>query len=153
MSFLIRRLGVEDLPAMLLMENACFTCPWTEGMLRSELESPRCLYFGAFSDGVPAGYAGFQYVMDEGYVNNVATGPDFRRQGVGRLLLERLEAEAMALGLSFLTLEVRESNLPALALYGSRGYVRVGRRPDYYEKPREAALLLTLNFPRGAQNV
>ena len=90
-----------------------------------------------------AGYAGLQTVLDEGSITNVAVLPEFRRRGAARALLEELLARGKAMDLAFLTLEVRASNAPAIALYTGLGFQEVGRRRGYYEAPREDALLFT----------
>ena len=89
-----------------------------------------------------AGYVGSQAVLDEADIMNVAVSPDYRRTGVAKALLEALQTALTARGVHSLTLEVRASNEPARALYTSVGYVQVGRRPNYYHKPREDALIL-----------
>ena len=138
----IRRLDAAALPAAAEIEKACFSVPWTEGMLAGELAEG--LYLGAFEGETLVGYCGMRSVLDEGYINNVAVLPAFRRRGIARALLTELEKNAE--GLAFLTLEVRESNLAAQALYVSLGYLPVGRRPRYYERPSEDALLMTKYF-------
>lgn len=117
-------------------------------MIRSELENPTARYFAAESDGQLIGYAGVQIVLDEGYITNIASRPDMRRQGVGNALLEALADLARKKDLSFLTLEVRLSNAPAIALYTRHDFVPVGVRKNYYHKPAEDALLMTL-FLKG----
>ena len=97
-------------------------------------------------DGTVVGYASAQAVLDEGNINNVAVCPQSRRQGVGSALLEALRLFAAERKLSFLTLEVRASNMGARALYARHGYQEVGRRKNYYEFPREDAILMTLEF-------
>ena len=83
------------------------------------------------------------FVLDEGYISNVAVHPQWRRQGVADALLDALTEQARQKLLSFLTLEVRESNAPAIALYEKHGFRAVGRRKSYSEKPREDAILMT----------
>ena len=97
----------------------------------------------ARSGGDTLGYVGMAYVLDEGYISNVAVRAYARRQGIGDALISALTARAAALGLSFITLEVRRSNAPAAALYGKHGFVPVGERKNYYEHPREDAVLMT----------
>ncbi len=142
----IRKMTVADVPAAAEIEKVCFSVPWTEGMLLSEIGDDSCIYPGIFDGDILVGYAGMRTVLDEGYINNVAVLPAYRRQGLARALLAELEKEATARALSFLTLEVRESNLPAHSLYASLGYVPVGRRPRYYERPVEDAVLMTKFF-------
>ena len=94
-----------------------------------------------------------QAVLDEGYITNVAVRPDCRKQGVAGKLLQVFLDFAQANHLAFLTLEVRASNYPAIALYGSRGFRGVGRRKNYYEHPREDAIIMTREFEQhGTKN-
>ena len=116
-------------------------------MLAEELDN----YISAFvvalddNDNV-AGYAGLQAVLDEGYITNVAVRPDCRRQGIAGKLLQVFLDFAKGNHLAFLSLEVRASNYDAIALYGSRGFRSVGRRKNYYEHPREDAIIMTKEF-------
>jgi ribosomal-protein-alanine N-acetyltransferase len=128
---------------VVLIERACFSQPWSRRMLEGEIENPQAFYLVAEQDGALAGYAGMHGVLDEGYITNVATAPAFRRRGVAGALLTALIAHARTLSLAFLTLEVRVSNAPAVALYEKHGFVPVGVRRQYYRVPREDALLMT----------
>ena len=94
------------------------------------------------------GYIGVQTVLDEGYINNVAVRPEYRRRGIAAALISLLAERAQAIGLAFMTLEVRESNVPAIALYEKLGFTTVGKRKNYYEKPREDAILMTIFFTK-----
>ena len=85
-------------------------------------------------------------VLDEGYITNVAVRPDCRRQGIAGKLLQVFLDFAKGNHLAFLSLEVRASNYDAIALYGSRGFRSVGRRKNYYEHPREDAIIMTKEF-------
>ena len=136
----------ELLPQVQRIEQQCFSLPWTEAMLRMQLQPDSHVFLTAETEGVVIGYVGMLYVLDEGYISNVAVRPDFRRRGVAEALLRALEARARALRLSFLTLEVRAGNAAAVALYEKRGYRVVGRRKNYYEKPTEDAILMTLTL-------
>lgn len=133
----------EHILAMARLEAVCFSTPRPEESLRAELTNDTAVFFTAVCEGVVAGYAGMHCILDEGYIDNVAVSPVFRRRGVAGALLDALEGNARTRGIRFLTLEVRVSNAPAIRLYHGRGYGEVGRRPHYYEKPREDALLLT----------
>ena len=130
----------SDVPQIAELEKCCFSDPWSEASIASELENPLSLWLVEERDGVVAGYIGSQTVPPESDVMNVAVSPAFRRQGIGRSLLcalmERLQ------GMESLTLEVRASNAPAIALYTQLGFQQVGRRPGYYIQPREDALIL-----------
>jgi ribosomal-protein-alanine N-acetyltransferase len=144
MSLIIRSTIDADLPAIEEIEALCFSDPWTREMLLYQLTDPDSLFLAAQdTTGALLGYIGCKTVLDEGYISNVAVHPASRRRGVGDALIAALIERAREMELSFLTLEVRESNAPAIALYSKHGFVTVGRRRDYYEKPKEAALLMT----------
>ena len=129
------------------LERVCFPDPWSRNMLKEELENDLAAFLVALDgQGAVAGYAGLQVVLDEGYILNVAVRPDCRRQGVAGQLLQVFLDFAKGYQLAFLTLEVRASNYPAIALYGSRGFRGVGRRKNYYEHPKEDAVIMTLDL-------
>lgn len=124
------------------MEKQCFSDPWSVKSVRYELTNPLSLWFVALSGERVIGYIGSQTVMDEADMMNLAVSPDFRRQGVGIKLIEILVDRLKSKGVRCLTLEVRASNETAISLYGKLGFVQVGRRPGYYSKPKEDALIL-----------
>lgn len=131
------------------LERLCFSVPWSRNMLAEELENALSAMLVALDDqGRVAGYAGLQVILDEGYITNVAVRPDCRRQGVAGQILQVFLDFAQAQGLAFLTLEVRASNQAAILLYGSRGFRGMGRRKNYYEHPREDAIIMTKEFTR-----
>lgn len=134
----------EHLSQAAEIERLCFSDPWSEKMLAEHLANPCSLTLAAV-DGVGRllGYVGLLAVVDEGYITNVAVRPDCRRQGVASSLLQALEARGRARNLTFLTLEVRQSNAPARALYEKLGYLQAGLRRNYYENPREDAIIMT----------
>ena len=135
------------------LERICFSVPWSRKMLAEELDNACSAFLAAVDEtGRVVGYAGLMVVLDEGYITNVAVHPDFRRRGIAQKLLDVFENFATANKLAFLTLEVRESNYGAIALYGSRGYRGVGRRKNYYEHPKEDAIIMTRNFDHGTEN-
>ena len=143
---LVRPMTEADLPAVLAAEARCFPDPWSEGVFRSALADGLSLWLAAEMDGTLAGYAGMQSVLDEGYIDNVAVDPAFRRRGVASALLRAVTEEALRRGLRFLSLEVRAGNEAAIALYESFGFVAVGRRRGYYLRPPEDALIMTKTF-------
>ena len=135
------------------LERVCFPDPWSRNMLKEELENDLAAFLVALDgQGAVAGYAGLQVVLDEGNILNIAVRPDCRRQGVAGQLLQVLLNFAKGNQLAFLTLEVRASNYPAIALYGSRGFRGVGRRKNYYEHPREDAVIMTLDLTGEQEN-
>ena len=126
------------------IERQCFSCPWTLEQLRSQLSGERHVFLAAVdTGGAVLGYVGMMHVLDEGYISNVAVAPAYRRQGVAGTLISALTARAEELGLAFVTLEVRAGNEPAKALYAKHGFVPVGRRKNYYDLPKEDAILMT----------
>ncbi|OUP56236.1 ribosomal protein S18-alanine N-acetyltransferase [Butyricicoccus pullicaecorum] len=135
----------RHLPALAEIERACFHVPWSENALREELGKGLFLVAKDENQTV-CGYVGCQIVLDEGYITNVAVSPDFRRQGIGRLLIQTLNERAQQAQLAFVTLEVRASNDPAIALYTAVGYEPVGRRKNFYRAPTEDAILMTLQL-------
>lgn len=144
----IRDAVPQDVPEIARLERECFTTPWTEEIIRSQLSGEGKLMLAAEEDGRFAGYMGLQYVLDEGYISNVCTAPEFRRRGVASALIDETVTRAAALGLSFLSLEVRRSNEPAIRLYEARGFQKVGVRPGYYKKPAEDAIIMDLYLVR-----
>ena len=143
MEVLIRDAVPDDLDALEELEKECFSLPWTREQLRNELPDGMHEFLAAEVDGKVAGYVGMMCVLDEGYISNVAVRPDVRRQGLGDGLIEAMLQTAAALSLAFVTLEVRESNAPAIALYQKHGFEAVGLRKNYYDLPKENALLMT----------
>ncbi len=123
------------------LETLCFPLPWSERSLCDMTENENASFLCAFADGVFAGYVGMLCVLDEGQICNVAVSPRFRRQGIGRALMEAQIRAARSRGLSFMTLEVRAGNLAAQALYEKQGWKKVGVRKNFYERPREDAFL------------
>ncbi len=138
----------DHLDALERLEKICFSRPWSRRMLAEELENA-CAAFLVAEDaasGEVLGYAGVLVMADEGYITNVAVFPEVRRCGVAAQLIEVFMNFARANHLAFLTLEVRPSNAAAIALYRGFGFEEVGRRKNYYDLPKEDALLLTRYF-------
>ncbi|MCL2003278.1 MAG: ribosomal protein S18-alanine N-acetyltransferase [Oscillospiraceae bacterium] len=142
----IRPLTVFDAFDMAELEKACFSLPWSLESVKSELQNPNALYPGAFIGGKLAGYAGMQMILDEGYITNLATAPAHRRKGIAGALMRELLSAAAERKLRFITLEVRESNLPARGLYEKHGFAPAGTRKGYYDLPKEDAILMTREF-------
>lgn len=128
--------------AVAALETICFSDPWSENSVSSELKNKLSLWLVAEENGTVAGYIGSQTCGEESDVMNVAVHPDFRRRGIAEALVNALVEELKAIGSHCLTLEVRASNAPAIALYEKMGFSEIGRRKNYYRNPREDALIL-----------
>lgn len=129
----------EHLDGMAELERISFSEPWSREALTLLLRE------GGFAvvacrGGQVIAYGGMTYVLDEGSVTNIATHPDFRRQGLGRAVTERMLSEARKRDLLCVFLEVRESNHAARALYEGLGFSVCGVRKNFYRKPTESAL-------------
>lgn len=132
----------EHIPAVACLEQENFSLPWSENVLRSELSNPLSLWLVALNENEVIGYVGAQIVPDEADMMNLAVDDAHRRMGVGKALVEELVIRLQKRLVGSLTLEVRVSNLPAIKLYECLGFQTVGRRPGYYQKPKEDAFIL-----------
>ena len=140
--FVIRPMEERDVAAVAALEKACFSDPWSESSVRSELSNPLSLWLVAERGGAVAGYIGSQSVLDAADMMNVAVALESRRGGVAEALIGSLIARLEKAGVRSLSLEVRVSNDAARALYEKLGFSEVGRRKNYYTKPKEDALIL-----------
>ncbi len=140
----LRTATADDLAEVTGLEEACYSDPWPKTAFASLPENARVFFSVARSDvgGQVAGYVVAWYVLDEGELANLAVAPALRRQGIGRILLDAMLADASARGTSHVFLEVRESNVAARKLYRARGFEEIGRRKSYYRTPVEDALIL-----------
>ncbi len=149
---LLEAAGIEDVEALVDLERRCHSHPWTARHFLDEIESePRgrvLLLRSTWEPGDPArglvGYCAYQAVADEMHLLNVVVSPDHRRRGLGRLLVERALGAAVRRGVETVFLEVRRSNDEARGLYERFGFATVAVRRDYYEDPREDALVLAV---------
>ena len=144
MHFEIADVRLEHIDEIEQLEKQCFSVPWSRQALISQLPDDMHIFIAAFTDsGRVLGYVVMMYVLDEGYISNVAVSPECRRLGIADKLIESLIKRANERNLSFVTLEVRESNLPAIELYRKFGFSDVGMRRNYYNRPTENAILMT----------
>ncbi len=146
----ITRMTRDDVPEIAELEKICFTLPWSEKSFRDEMANRLAVYFTAKDNGKCVGYAGFWNVSGEGDVTNVAVLPEYRRRGVGSLLVAEMIKTAEKLKLEMLTLEVRKSNTAAQKLYEKFGFEILGERKRYYSDNGEDAYIMTKTFlPKG----
>ena len=135
----IERMNESHVSAVAELEKQNFSEPWSENSVRGELTNSLALWLVALEGDTVVGYVGSQTVLGEADMMNIAVADSHRRRGIARMLvralIERLDA-------NMLTLEVRASNAPAIALYQSEGFSQIGLRKNYYRKPKEDALIL-----------
>lgn len=136
----------EDVKAVALLEKECFASPWTEQTLIEETENPTAVFLVAKENDEIIGYIGSNNILGEVFITNIAVTSSFRRKGVGFLLLKSLIDECGNKRASYLTLEVRKSNISAIKLYEKAGFKQVGERKNFYLDPTENALLYTFYF-------
>ena len=124
------------------IEKACFSNPWSRADLAKQLDLETSHFLVADVDGRAVGYMGLQIFSGEGYVTNVAVLPEYRGRGIALALIN----EQLKNKMGFITLEVRESNIPAIRLYEKAGFENMGIRPKFYSNPTENAIIMTKFF-------
>ncbi|WP_298983785.1 ribosomal protein S18-alanine N-acetyltransferase [Caldilinea sp.] len=151
----LQPMSIHDIPIIEELEKRCFSAPWSGEVYRHELTSNRLGSYWVMrrasgsGEGTPPilAYGGYWLMGQEAHIVTIATHPDFRRQGLGRRLLQAMIDKAIDAGALEITLEVRASNYAAQALYRSMGFVVVGVRKHYYHDNGEDAILMTLFAP------
>jgi len=146
----LRAAREADLDNVLAIEQASFADPWSRSAFIELLDDPRVAFLIADAGDAVRGYVVAWHVLDEGEIGNLAVHADARRQGVGARLLDGAIAAVRKARVDALYLEVRDSNAAARALYASRGFAEVGRRREYYRRPKEDALVLRLELAGAA---
>lgn len=142
----IEKMTSAHLDGVCAIENECFARPWSRKSLETALSDDTSLFYVAVEDGKVIGYIGMSFVLDEGYIYNVAVTQESRKKGVGSALIRTLVTHGKKNGFAFLTLEARQSNKAAISLYEHFGFIKVGERKNYYSAPVENAVLMTLYF-------
>lgn len=139
----ISGMAIEDIEALEEIEKQCFSMPWSADSLTQELSNPMAVYRTASIGGKIVGYVGMHHIIDEGYITNIAILPEYRRMGIAKRLIEHLLEYGEENGLRMITLEVRESNLPAQDLYQGFGFKKCGKRKNFYTVPTEDGTIMT----------
>ena len=150
---MIRTMQQKDVPQIAALERLCFSDPWSEASIASELENELSLWLVSEVDGRIQGYIGSQSVPPDCDIMNLAVAPDARRQHIGQQLLQALLDALHRRGIEQVFLEVRPSNAPARALYDAFGFAQVGLRRRYYVNPTEDAIILRKELPRHADPI
>lgn len=141
----ISYLNKADIEEIASLEELCFNDPWSENAISESMKGNNT-FLGIKENGHLVCYLSFFESLGEGYINNIATHPEHRKKGLARALLSELIHYAKNAEFSFLSLEVRESNTPAICLYSAFGFKEEGRRKNYYKAPKEDAIILTRRF-------
>lgn len=128
------------------IESASFSNAWTKENFVSELNNPTSVFFVALNGGEVAGCVAMNNALGEGFISKLMVSEKNRRQGIGRLLLGKLCEYAEQNRMFALTLEVRESNTPAISLYEKAGFKNLGKRKNFYRNPKEDAVIMTKEF-------
>ena len=142
------KMDESHVEAIAELEKMCFRDPWSANSIASELHNPLSDWFVAVDKGTVCGYVGSQSVLDGADMMNIAVHPDYRNQGIGYALIERLITALKEKNVISLCLEVRVSNESAIGLYSKMGFAVVGKRPGYYRNPREDAYIMRKEFAK-----
>lgn len=143
---LIRRMTLEDIPAVVEIEKACFSLPWSEKSFEDSLSREDTVFLVCLEDECVTGYMGLYLSFDEASVTNVAVSPEFRKKGYGEALVTAAKDSAKEAGAESIFLEVRQSNVPALSLYKKLGFEELGIRKKFYEHPVEDAIIMKVGI-------
>lgn len=143
MSYEIKPLSAECIDKVYEVELSAFEHPWSKSSFMEELNNPLAHYFVLFKDNEAIGYAGLWHILDEGHITNIAIKKNFQGMGLSHILLKELLSYKEKNALTFLTLEVRESNYKARSLYEKYSFKEIGKRKNYYEN-NETAVLYSL---------
>ncbi|KON83354.1 alanine acetyltransferase [Rossellomorea marisflavi] len=143
----IRFMTVDDVDAVMEIEEQSFTVPWSRESFISEMEENHLsMYIVIEDEGRIAGYCGVWMVVDEAHITNVAVLPSHRGKGYGELLMRKIMEMAIESGARVMTLEARVSNVPAQSLYRKLGFQNGGIRKRYYSDNQEDALVMWVNL-------
>lgn len=143
--FSVEELKPDYVEQIAELEKVCFSEPWSAAAIMDSFRSGT-VFFVAVKNGIVLGYVGVKPVLDEAYITNVAVFPEHRNSGVAKSLMKRLDQLASERQLSFISLEVRESNTPAISLYDGFGYKNEGVRKNFYRSPLENAIIMTKRY-------
>ena len=149
----LREITPDDSAALFKLSEKVFSSVWSEKSFFNDSKNPDAIYVLAFSDGVLVGYASYLKVLDEAQITNVAVLEKFRRQKIATKMFEFLIKKAISQKISFMSLEVRSQNAAAISIYKKFGFIKVGLRKNYYQKPEDDAILMELVFKGKDNNI
>ncbi len=139
---MIRCMEEQDIQQIARLEELCFSESWSARILESGLFSPYDVYYVYEQDDRILGYCNLRVLAGEGEIQRIAVHPDSRRLGIGRILMDAMLSYASSKKVYAVSLEVRESNLPARNLYESYGFAKEAVRKAYYHNPTEDAVMM-----------
>ena len=146
-NLMIRPMTLEDLQAIYALEVKCFKVPWTKEAFKNEIVQNKLAHYYVLSlEDKVIGYGGLWHIMDEGHITNIAIDPSYRNKGYGKILMKTIMEETMKMGIDFMTLEVRVSNISAIKLYEALGFKSSGIRPKYYTDNQEDAKIMWVDL-------
>ena len=141
----IRRARPDDSTGIELLEGLCFPDPWSKKDIFSYICSESGMCFTVIEDGKVIGYLIGRIIAPEGEIYRIAIHPDRRCRGIGYRLMSYALKTERGRGIETVFLEVRSKNAPALFLYESYGFERIGERKGYYKNPDDDAVLMMLS--------
>lgn len=141
--YIIRPMEVSDTEQVEMIEKQIFSIPWSQKSFEDACQSNDNIYLVCEMNGQIAGYCGLWTVLGEGNITNMAVSGGFRRLGIAETLMKEMEKRGMSKNVVTYFLEVRKSNKAAVNLYKKMGYVQIGVRKNFYEKPVEDALVMS----------
>ena len=139
----ILELKNEDVLMVAEIEKECFSKPWSEKAIKTEINNDLSYFVVAKVGNEVVGYGGMYSVMGEGYIYNIAVKRKYRKFGIGTNIVNELVNYSKIKSLNFLSLEVRKSNTPAINLYSNCGFKKIGNRKNFYTNPLEDAIIMT----------
>lgn len=138
----IREMTLEDIEQVYHLEKSIFSIPWSKESFESSIKNKDTLFIVAVKEGEILGYLGIYIFSEEADISNVAVYEKYRRQHIAKQMMEYILAKVKVSGVKHITLEVRETNVAAIKLYESMGFVEAGIRKNYYKEPTENALIM-----------
>lgn len=142
----IELMNKRHIDGIIEIENESFAIPWSRASVEKELSNNLAIYVVATESEKVVGYGGMWHIVNEGHITNIAVHKDYRQKGIGNAIINKLSEIALEKEMIGLTLEVRKSNTPALALYRKNGFKLEGIRPEYYEDNKEDAYIMWKYF-------